>query len=65
MAEQLSQRNIGSLLFDLLDEEESKQRERVFDIPLLAQRLSKVSDWIEKTTHLPQAFFGGSTGAGT
>ena len=64
-------RNIGTLLFDLLTEEEESidmyTRHLRFDIPMLAERLVAVSKWTgeqEDTRHLRQGFFGASTGAG-
>ena len=56
----------GTLLFDLLTESESADRERVFDIPLLTRRLLAAIHWAadEPTTmRLPVGLFGASTGA--
>jgi pimeloyl-ACP methyl ester carboxylesterase len=60
---------IATLLFDLLSEaEEAEGRSRVFDIPLLADRLIAAVDGarqvVEALADLPLGFFGASTGAG-
>ncbi|HUC04753.1 MAG TPA: phosphoribosyltransferase family protein, partial [Acidimicrobiales bacterium] len=57
----------GTLLFDLLTAEEELDRDRVFDIELLAQRLGAVTDWASAqrgVENLPIGYFGASTGAG-
>jgi putative phosphoribosyl transferase len=57
---------IGTLLFDLLTEQEATDRVNVFDIPLLAERLQAAVRFVaglEQTRHLPLGFFGASTGA--
>lgn len=70
VAEVLHERGLGTLLFDLLTEEE-EEAERVtrhlrFDIELLAERMNRATDWLERQ---PAAkgrsfgFFGASTGA--
>jgi pimeloyl-ACP methyl ester carboxylesterase len=62
---------IGTLLFDLLTEEEeivdSQTAELRFDIPLLARRLEAVTEWVV-ARHLDEhglavGYFGASTGA--
>lgn len=56
----------GTLLFDLLTDEEELDRGNVFDIPLLGGRLAQVSDWV-RSDHAPDTavgYFGASTGAG-
>ncbi|MFF8032202.1 MULTISPECIES: dienelactone hydrolase family protein [unclassified Streptomyces] len=61
----------GTLLLDLLTEEEEREdavtdRHR-FDIGLLARRLAHALDWLERrpdTADLPVGLFGASTGAG-
>ena len=58
--------HVGTLLFDLLTEEEMKKRQNVFDIPLLAQRLAAATRWAESEPGvggLPVGYFGASTGA--
>ena len=64
VAEVLHAAGLGTLLFDLLTEEESEDRARVFDIPLLAQRLLVATDWlVGRSDRLPVGYFGASTGA--
>ncbi|MGX1564216.1 dienelactone hydrolase family protein [Streptomyces sp. NPDC055506] len=62
---------LGTLLIDLLTEEEERQDLRTaelrFDIPLLGRRLVGAIDWLEQwygTQGLPVVLFGASTGAG-
>src|SRR5690348_16541289 len=38
--------DIGTLLFDLLSENEEASRRNVFDVELLARRLHQATDWI-------------------
>ena len=59
---------MATLLFDLLkpEEEPAHNRAKVFDIPLLAQRLSDAVRWIDRNTtlsNMPIGLFGASTGA--
>lgn len=57
---------IGTLLFDLLTEQEATDRVNVFDVPLLAERLLAAIRFVgglEQTRHLPIGLFGASTGA--
>jgi putative phosphoribosyl transferase len=57
---------IGTLLFDLLTEQEATDRVNVFDIGLLAERLLAAIRYVselEQTRHLPLGLFGASTGA--
>jgi putative phosphoribosyl transferase len=57
---------IGTLLFDLLTEQEATDRANVFDIRLLADRLlaaKRCAAAHELTRRLPLALFGASTGA--
>lgn len=66
VAEALNARGMATLLFDLLRTEEERERARVFDIPLLAQRLVQVIGWIDgdaRRRALPLGLFGPSTGA--
>jgi dienelactone hydrolase len=66
VAEALVQTNFGTLLFDLLTLPEADDRANVFDIPLLAGRLSAVAAWAARqpaTFELPIGLFGASTGA--
>ena len=66
VAELLHQRRLGTLLFDLLNDEEATDRDNVFNVPLLAQRLMQAVDWACKHDDLgalPVGLFGASTGA--
>lgn len=66
VAEQLHAGGLGTLLLDLLTDEEHRidelTREYRFDIGLLAQRLVAAVDWL-RPRGLPQGLFGASTGA--
>jgi len=66
VARALQAAGLATLLFDLLTEAEAADRERVFDIPLLAERLAVATDWVatqEDTASLALGYFGASTGA--
>ena len=66
VAQTLQPRRIATLLFDLLTEAEAADRENVFDIELLAQRLVQALDWwrsSDAVRALPLGLFGASTGA--
>ena len=66
VADELNVRGFATLLFDLLDEREAKDRGKVFDIHLLADRLLRAATWIDgqpKLAGLPLGLFGASTGA--
>ncbi|HUF36843.1 MAG TPA: alpha/beta family hydrolase [Gemmatimonadales bacterium] len=66
VARQLRAAGLGTLLFDLLTEEESAGRANIFDIDLLAGRLLAATDWVAAETDtegLPLGYFGASTGA--
>lgn len=66
VAETLVSATMGTLLFDLLTEDEADARANVFDIPLLAERLRAVRRWVAAyppTAALPVGLFGASTGA--
>jgi putative phosphoribosyl transferase len=66
VAEALREHGLGTLLFDLLSEEEAEDREKVFDIPLLAERLLLATRWLgerRETRELSLGYFGASTGA--
>jgi dienelactone hydrolase len=67
VAASLRQAGLATLLLDLLTPEEERDRANVFDIPLLASRLSFAANWslaAPQTSHLPIGYFGASTGAG-
>lgn len=66
MAERLGRDDLATLLFDLLTPAEADDRDRVFDIALLASRLEATTRWLRTQPvigPLPVAFFGASTGA--
>jgi putative phosphoribosyl transferase len=66
VARALQEAGLATLLFDLLTETEATDRARVFDIPLLSQRLMMATEWAAtdpETERLPQGYFGASTGA--
>jgi len=66
VARALNDAGHATLLFDLLTPQEEAEREKVFDIRLLASRLVAVSGWLaaqERCAGLPLAYFGASTGA--
>ncbi|MFF5253889.1 dienelactone hydrolase family protein [Streptomyces leeuwenhoekii] len=70
VAEALCAAGLGTLLMDLLTEDEERRdvltAEHRFDIPLLGHRLVAAIDWLESgpgTRGLPVALFGASTGA--
>lgn len=57
---------VGTLLFDLLTDDEAADRRNVFDIALLARRLGDAADFLRsdaRTRRLPIGLFGASTGA--
>ena len=62
----LQEGGLGTLLIDLLTEEEAQDRRLVFDIELLAERLLKATAWLRRqpeTKALRIGYFGASTGA--
>jgi putative phosphoribosyl transferase len=66
VAKMFHRNNIGTLLFDLLTEEEDEIYENRFNIDLLVSRLIEVTEWLmknENTKEYPLAYFGASTGA--
>jgi putative phosphoribosyl transferase len=66
VAQEMAARGLATLLFDLLEAEESENRENVFDIPLLAGRLIDAIAWAAQRDELrnaPIGLFGASTGA--
>jgi pimeloyl-ACP methyl ester carboxylesterase len=66
VARQLQARGLATLLFDLLTDEEARDRRNVFDIPLLALRLGAALEWQltrPDIARLPAGLFGASTGA--
>jgi putative phosphoribosyl transferase len=70
VAEELQRAGLGTLLMDLLTQEEDAvdqyTRHYRFDIDLLADRLTRTIDWLgshAETSGLPIGLFGASTGA--
>ena len=67
VARVLQQSQLGTLLIDLLEDDEADDRSLVFDIGLLADRLQAASDWLtaqRETRGMRLGYFGASTGAG-
>jgi putative phosphoribosyl transferase len=67
VARVLQEAGLATLLLDLLEEEEAEDRQKVFDIELLAERLQSAADWLGRepeTAALRLGYFGASTGAG-
>ena len=66
VAELLATAGFGTLLFDLLTEQEDRVYDNRFDIQLLSDRLVEAVRWVDSTTvgpEVPLALFGASTGA--
>jgi putative phosphoribosyl transferase len=65
VADVLHRSRLGTLLFDLLTDAEAARRENVFDIGLLARRLTGAVTWVRDrpAARLPVGLFGASTGA--
>src|SRR3970040_1051113 len=66
VAELMQQHGIGTLLFDLLTEEEDPVYENRFNIDLLVSRLIEATEWLmqyKSTKKISVAYFGASTGA--
>ncbi len=66
VAEALNAKGFATLLFDLLTEDEEADRANVFDIPLLADRLTDAMCWLDGDAWagaVPLGLFGASTGA--
>ena len=66
VADRLNEQGLGTLLFDLLTEEEGARRQNVFDIDLLADRVGNSREWLSQHPQLgglQVGLFGASTGA--
>ena len=66
VARVLTEAGLGTLLFDLLTQEEELDRANVFDISLLARRLTEATGWLRVQPRAAGAavgYFGASTGA--
>ncbi|GHD97175.1 phosphoribosyltransferase family protein [Streptomyces naganishii] len=64
VAEALQRAGLGTLLVDLLTEEEERDRHNVFDIVLLARRLHATVTLLGRETGLPVGLCGAGTGSG-
>jgi putative phosphoribosyl transferase len=65
VADALADAGLGTLLFDLLTPDEEADRENVFDIELLGDRLAGATRWLREVIgpDTPIGYFGASTGA--
>jgi putative phosphoribosyl transferase len=66
VARVLNQAGLGTLLFDLLTNDEELNRTHVFDVALLADRLEGATAWLyeqPETERCAVGYFGASTGA--
>lgn len=66
VAHKLQEGRLGTLLIDLLEDDEADDRSRVFDISLLAERLEAAAVWLAtqtETREMKLGYFGASTGA--
>ena len=66
VARRLQQQNIGTLLFDLLTEQEDRDYYNRFNIDLLTERLIEVTEWLcaqKEFSAYKIGYFGASTGA--
>jgi putative phosphoribosyl transferase len=64
VARALRDAGMATVLFDLLTEDEALDRDNVFDIGLLAERLAGATAFVRRRTpNLPIGYFGASTGA--
>jgi dienelactone hydrolase len=66
VAHAMQEGRLATLIFDLLTERESKDRQLVFDIALLAERLAQAAAWSRSEAGLAGlslGYFGASTGA--
>ncbi|MEU6420396.1 phosphoribosyltransferase family protein [Streptomyces spiralis] len=64
LAAALHRAGLGTLLLDLLTEDEERNLHNVFDITMLARRLHAASAWLRRETGLPVSHCGVETGAG-
>jgi putative phosphoribosyl transferase len=65
VARTLQDAGLATLLFDLLTDDEARSRANVFDIELLAGRLTTATSWLQVSpaANLAVGYFGASTGA--
>lgn len=68
VAHTLQKSGCATLLVDLLDDYESRERHNVFDVDMQAQRLVEVVRWLRaaepRCERLPTGYFGAGVGAG-
>ena len=67
VARELQKAQLGTLLMDLLTDDEESNRSNVFDMELLSRRLNIAKKWVleQKSSQMMSvAFFGASTGGG-
>ncbi|MFH8217715.1 alpha/beta hydrolase [Streptomyces sp. NPDC018057] len=64
VAAALRRAGLGTLLLDLLTEDEGRSPHCVFDVTLLARRLRAATDWLRRETGLPVGYWATDTGAG-
>jgi putative phosphoribosyl transferase len=66
VARVLEEGGFGTFLFDLLTEKEDAVYQNRFDIPLITQRLTYVTQWLQNIANISDmalGYFGASTGA--
>lgn len=66
VAKEMNNKNLATMLIDLLSKEEDKTYQTRFDIDLLTQRLNVIVEWLKQnpeTKNLAIGLFGASTGA--
>lgn len=66
VAGELRKANMGTLLLDLLTQQEDQNYQNRFNIDLLTERLNVAADWLRQragSAALPLGLFGASTGA--
>lgn len=66
VAEKLQDQQMGTLLFDLLTEQEDAEYSNRFNIDLLTQRLIAATGWVmeqDEAERIPIGYFGASTGS--
>ena len=68
VAHRLQRGGLGTLLVDLLEDYETRERHNVFDVDMQAQRLVEVVRWLRAAEpgceRLPTGYFGTGVGAG-
>lgn len=67
VARRLERAGIGTLLVDLLEDYEARERHNVFDVDMQAQRLVEVVRWLHaepRCAALPAGYFGAGVGTG-